>query len=653
MLSLQSVFAVDVRRAQRPAGLRPPKKRAHGGDLPAIKSVAFNQPHPAKVNAPRGCPPGRGFGAAAGAPIIGRPPRPAPGRFFKKPGEPVTRHTVRIAMAQINTAVGAVDDNARKIRHRIAAARALGAHLVSFPELALCGYPPEDLLFHPAFVDAGRRAIDALAAHTAGIVAVVGCVERDAAGHLYNAAAVLAGGRVADVYRKQRLPNYGVFDEKRYFEPGDGIAVHMLGTLPIGISICEDIWPADGPPVRQAQVGGARILVNINASPYHAGKREEREAMLAARATATGAFVCYNNMVGGQDELVFDGQGVIVAPDGTILARGAAFAEELICADLTVDAPARPHAPDVRHVSLGDPPAAPAPAPVPNLAEPLPRTEEIRRALLLGIRDYLGKNGFKKALIGLSGGIDSALVAVLAREALGPENVTCVYMPSRFSSDLSTRDARALAEGIGVRYLELAIEPLFGAYLQTLAGPFKGLAPNEAEENLQSRIRGNLLMALSNKTGALVLTTGNKSEMAVGYATLYGDMAGGFAVIKDLPKQLVYALSRHINRVAGRPVIPESILTREPTAELRADQKDSDSLPPYDVLDPIIEAYVERNQSQDEIVALGFEQDTVRRVMRMVDLAEYKRRQAPPGIRITPRAFGRDRRMPITNRFRE
>ncbi len=568
----------------------------------------------------------------------------------------MSQSTLRIAMAQINAAVGGVDENASAILRQIDTARAGGAQLVSFPELALCGYPPEDLLFHPSFIAAGWDALHRVADGTDRITAVVGFIDKDGDGHLYNAAAVLHHGKIVDIYRKHHLPNYGVFDEKRYFAPGDGLSVYRIGPVPFGVSICEDIWAADGPPTRQGLQGGARVLVNINASPFHMGKREQREAVMVERARATGAYICYNNLVGGQDELVFDGQGIIVAPDGDIIARGAAFAEDLIVADLTVG-PAPEPAPGVTTITVNaELPPAPAQPATPQLNPPLSSIQEVHRALLLGVKDYLGKNGFRGAIIGLSGGVDSALVAVIAQQALGAANVTCVYMPSRYSSDDSENDARTLAENLGVRYMELPIEPLFIGFLNTLEAPFKGLPPNEAEENLQSRTRGTLLMALSNKSGDMVLTTGNKSEMAVGYATLYGDMAGGFAVIKDLPKQLVYTVCEHINREArqrtGKALIPESILTKEPTAELRDNQKDSDSLPPYDVLDAILAAYVEQNRSRDDIIAMGFDPDTVKRVMRMVDLAEYKRRQAPPGIRITPRAFGRDRRMPITNRFR-
>jgi NAD+ synthase (glutamine-hydrolysing) len=570
---------------------------------------------------------------------------------------------LRIAMAQINVTVGAVAENVDRIRRHLDLAGEAGAHVVTFPELAIPGYPPEDLLFHPRFVAEVERGLLQVAAHAPDLVAVVGTVVPAAGGRLYNAAAVLQGGEVRDAYHKSHLPNYGVFDEQRYFVPGTRLPVYALGGVRLGVSVCEDLWAPDGPPYLQAACGGAEVLVSINASPYHAGKREERERLVVEHARRGGAFVCYNNLVGGQDELVFDGQGLVAAPDGTVIAHGPAFREALIVADLDLalvpEGRTPPSAPPKGHdrvapFALSDrPPAAPETPVTPMRVPVLDRLEEIRQALVTGTRDYLGKNGFSAAVVGLSGGIDSALVATLAAEALGPDNVTCVFMPSRFSSAASRRDAEALCASIGARLLTLPIDELFQAYLELLKGVFGDRPADETEENIQPRIRGNLLMALSNKFGHLVLTTGNKSEMAVGYATLYGDMAGGFAVIKDLPKEVVFALSHHINRTAGREVIPAAILEKPPTAELRENQLDTDSLPPYEVLDPILEAYVQDNRAIDEIVAAGFDRATVARVLRMVDRAEYKRRQAPPGIRITPRAFGRDRRMPITNRFRE
>ncbi|MFQ5508401.1 MAG: NAD+ synthase [Leptospirillia bacterium] len=564
--------------------------------------------------------------------------------------------TLRMAMAQINATVGDVASNTARIMRALDDARAASAHVVSFPELATTGYPPEDLLFHPRFVNENLAAIKQITAATTGITAVVGFVDQDQYGRLYNAAAICHDGSRMDVYHKCHLPNYGVFDEQRYFTPGKRAPLYTLGTVRIGVNICEDIWVDDGPTLAQA-AAGAQVTVNINASPFHMGKHAERERMLTARARNTGSFICYNNLVGGQDELVFDGRGVIVTPDGTVTHRANAFEEDLLITDLTLPELSvhEGDAPDVVFLCDQLPEMA---APLPETAPPPPaeaddEIADVHSALTLGIRDYLGKNGFTKVVIGLSGGIDSSLVAALAVEALGPDQVTCVYMPSRYSSEASTKDASAQAERLGVKLLEFSIEEAFSTYLSILSETFAGQPLNETEENLQPRIRGTLLMALSNKFGWLVLTTGNKSEMAVGYATLYGDMAGGFAVIKDLPKWLVYKVSEYINRSTGREMIPHDIITKAPTAELREDQLDTDSLPPYDVLDPILAAYVEQSLPLDQIVDLGYDPDTVRRIIRMVDMAEYKRRQAPPGIRITPRAFGRDRRMPITNRFRE
>ncbi len=574
---------------------------------------------------------------------------------------------LRIAQAQINVTVGDVDGNLQQILATMERARSAGAHLVSFPELSLCGYPPEDLLFHPRFVDANRKALRQIAGASGDLVVVVGLIDRGPGGVLHNGAAVLHGGGLIDIYHKGRLPNYGVFDEQRYFSPGNRIPIYRLGPIRFSVSICEDIWANPGPVHAQTRMGGAQVVVNINASPFDVHKRSRREAMLMQRAKETGAFICYTNLVGGQDELVFDGQSLVISPDGTELARGAAFAEDLIIADLDTSQ-ATPEEPHRRKNNPPDTPGAlaveaieiaatldpPTPA-LPDRPQVLPPSanQEIFGALVLGVRDYLHKSGFTQAVIGLSGGIDSALVAAIAADALGADNVTCVYMPSRYSSDDSQNDARQLADNLGVAYQELAIEGPFKALLSLLADNFAGTEPNEAEENLQSRIRGNLLMALSNKFGYMVLTTGNKSEMSVGYATLYGDMAGGFAVIKDLSKLRVYEISHHINEQAGREIIPANILSKPPTAELRPDQLDTDSLPPYEVLDPILEAYVEQSTPIDDIIAQGFDKTTVRRVIRLVDRAEYKRRQAPPGVRISPRAFGRDRRMPITNRFSE
>jgi NAD+ synthase (glutamine-hydrolysing) len=579
---------------------------------------------------------------------------------------------LRIALAQVNVTVGDVPGNVRKVIAYIEQARAVGADLIVFPELTITGYPPEDLLLKPGFIAANRAALDQVAAATRGLTAIVGFA--DAGDDLYNAAALLHDGALAGVYRKRYLPTYGVFDEDRYFRVGDANPLFELDGITLGVSVCEDIWHPGGPPEAQARAG-AQVLVNISASPYHAGKGASRERMLATRATDNVAIVAFCNLVGGQDELVFDGGSVIFDARGELVARGAQFREDLVVAGLDVKGvfrqrlhdPRRRKEPltgtagDVTWVRRSLPRGEGAPQttrqpgerpPAPHIVERLPPLEEVYRALVLGTHDYVRKNGFEKVVIGLSGGVDSALVTCIAADALGPENVTGVAMPSRYSAAISQVDAANLAEELGINFMVIEIERAFQAYLETLAEPFAGREPDVAEENLQARIRGNLLMALSNKFGWLVLTTGNKSEMSVGYATLYGDMAGGFAVIKDVPKTLVYALSCWRNQVGAAPVIPERVLSRPPTAELRPDQKDTDSLPPYEVLDPILQAYVEEDRSLAEIVAMGFDEALVRGVLHMVDRNEYKRRQAPPGVKITPRALGRDRRLPITNRFR-
>ena len=568
---------------------------------------------------------------------------------------------LRIALAQINVTVGDLAGNVGQIVAHVERAREVGADLIAFPELAVTGYPPEDLLLKPSFVAANRAAVEEIAAATRGLTAVVGFadVEED----VYNAAAVLHDGALAGVYRKQYLPTYGVFDEDRTFRAGVANPIFVVGGAVVGVSVCEDIWYPEGPPQVQAR-GGAQLLINISASPYYAGKGAARERMLATRAADNVALVAFCNLVGGQDELVFDGGSVIFDERGELVARGAEFEEDFVVADLDVGGvfrqrlhdPRRRKEPVASVTRVVLPPVAregPRPdLPDPHILRRLPRVEEVYRALTAGTRDYVRKNGFQQAVIGLSGGVDSALVACIAADALEPENVTGVAMPSRYSADFSETDAARLAANLGIHFRVIPIERAFQAYLDILAKPFAGQEPDVTEENLQARVRGNLLMALSNKFGWLVLTTGNKSEMSVGYATLYGDMAGGFAVIKDVPKMLVYELARWRNARPGGPVIPERVLTRPPSAELRPDQKDTDSLPPYEVLDAILQAYVEEDRSLAEIVALGFDEPVVRRVLRMVDRNEYKRRQAPPGVKITPRAFGRDRRLPITNRFR-
>lgn len=570
----------------------------------------------------------------------------------------------RIALAQINSTVGDLAGNEAKIAEGIARAREAGADLVAFPELAVTGYPPEDLLLKPSFVAANLEAIERIAGLTQGITAVVGFVDKGT--DLHNTAAVLHDGELAAVYHKIYLPNYGVFDEDRYFSSGDLPLILDLDGVTVGISICEDIWYPSGPLDPQA-LAGAQLAINISASPYHAGKGAARERMLATRAADNVIFVAFCNLVGGQDELIFDGGSAVFDERGDLVARGRQFGEDLVVADLDLAAVFRQrlHDPRRRKEQACQPEEAVDWIPLTPLAmedRPLvvapvqPRLEpaaEVLQALTVGTRDYVRKNGFREVVIALSGGIDSALVAAVAVESLGRENVVGVFMPTRYSSDHSREDATQLAENLGIRFLTVPIDEVFQAYLDSLAEPFAGRKPDSAEENIQARIRGNILMALSNKFGWLVLTTGNKSELSVGYCTLYGDMAGGYAVIKDVPKMLVYDLARHVNDRAGRAVIPQRTIDKAPTAELRPNQKDEDSLPPYRLLDPILHAYVEEDLSLEEIVALGHDPAMVADVLRRVDWAEYKRRQAAPGPRITSRAFGRDRRLPITNRFRE
>jgi NAD+ synthase (glutamine-hydrolysing) len=568
----------------------------------------------------------------------------------------------RLALAQINPTVGDLEGNAEKCIAALSQARRWGATLVVFPEMAIPGYPPEDLLLMPTFLQANRTALERVAAQTSGLTALVGFVDRDE-NDIYNAAALLHDGRIAAVYRKMYLPNYGVFDENRYFRPGRRPLVFRLGEAIVGVNICEDIWYPAGPTEAQA-LAGAQLVVNISASPYHVGKGRARERMLATRAADNVVFVAYCNLVGGQDELVFDGGSMVLDARGERLARARSFEEDLLVLDLDLREVFRLRLHDPRQrqersagaeqVEWVDLPALP-PFPQPPLpkreTEELEGDSEVYQALVLGTRDYVRKNGFRQVVVGLSGGIDSALTATIAADALGPENVVGVYMPARYSSPISGEDAEALARNLGIRLLTIPIDGIFQAYLETLAETFRGLSPDVTEENIQARIRGNILMALSNKFGWLVLTTGNKSELAAGYCTLYGDMAGGFAVLKDVLKTQVYRLARHRN--ARGAVIPERTLTRPPSAELRPDQRDEDALGPYAVLDPILRAYVEEDRSLEEIVALGYEEGTVRRILRLVDGNEYKRRQGAPGIKITPRAFGKDRRLPITNRYRQ
>jgi NAD+ synthase (glutamine-hydrolysing) len=573
----------------------------------------------------------------------------------------------RIALAQLNATVGDLPGNRDKIIETIRRAEQMGAELVAFPELALTGYPPEDLLLKPSFIGDNLQALDEIAAATGDIVAVVGCVDRQ--DDIFNAAAVLYRGRVVYLYHKQFLPTYGVFDEDRYFRPGWQAPVFRLGEVALGVNICEDIWYAVGPTNAQA-LAGAELIVNINASPFSEQKPGFRKKMLATRASDNHAVVAYVNMVGGQDELVFDGSSLVFDPGGELVCQGRAFEEDLLVVDVDVAGVFRERLHDPRrrksHLrreaeqpadvviidterrhAQGRPPL-PKREPIPDL-DPV---EEMYKALVLGTRDYVCKTGFREVIVALSGGIDSSLVAVIAVDALGPQNVLGISMPSRYSSQGSKDDAALLAEALGMRYVTVPIEGPFVAMLDALKPVFAGREPDTAEENLQARIRGMINMAVSNKFGSLVLTTGNKSEMAVGYATLYGDMAGGFAVIKDVLKTRVYELCRYRNSLGPAPVIPEAVLTKPPSAELRPDQVDQDSLPPYDVLDAILVAYVEEDRSLEEIVRLGYPSDLVRRVVSMVDHNEYKRRQSPPGVKVSARAFGRDRRLPITNRYR-
>jgi NAD+ synthase (glutamine-hydrolysing) len=574
---------------------------------------------------------------------------------------------LRVALAQINPTVGDVDGNARKIAARIAEARDEGAALVVFPELALSGYPPEDLLLKTSFLDRAAAALQELAAQTRGIVALVGFPE--SAEDVYNAAAVLADGEVAAIYRKMYLPNYGVFDEQRYFQSGAEAGIFELNGIPIGVTICEDIWEP-GPPAMTEALAGAQVIVNLSASPYRVGYGHGRERMLVQRAIDNLAAVLFVNTVGGQDELVFDGHSVAVDQDGRILARCPQFEESLTLCTIDPREVASGRLRDTRHranvrrqrraTPVADPPvvhmaslevAGGGETVGGAMADLLDPEAEVYAALRTGLRDYVDKNGFEHVVLGISGGIDSALVALIASDALGPKRVTCVSMPSPYSSEATRADAATIADNLGIDFREISIDAAMESYDAMLKDSFAGREPDIAEENIQARIRGNLVMALSNKFGWLVLATGNKSELSVGYATLYGDMAGGFAVLKDVFKGWVYRLVRWRNEQEGRELVPASVLERPPSAELRHEQRDEDSLPPYDVLDAILAGYVEEDLDAVELVRRGLPGDDAARVIAMVDKAEYKRRQAPPGIKISSKAFGRDRRLPITNRF--
>jgi NAD+ synthase (glutamine-hydrolysing) len=568
---------------------------------------------------------------------------------------------MRLALAQINTVVGDLDGNRGRILARLEEAREAGADLVLFPELAVTGYPPEDLLLRPGFIRAARRSVDELARVTHGITALVGAPHLDA--DLYNACYVLSDGEVRGVYRKHFLPNYGVFDEDRYFAPGNDLFLLRFGEVLVGPTICEDIWQP-GPPATDLALAGAQLVANISASPFHVGKDREREEMLRVRARDNACFVAMCNAVGGQDELIFDGHSVVLDDEGELVARAPGFEEALLVVDVDPSAAIGRRLRDVRRrslarergelrvdvIDLGEPRVQPQPL-RPEPAALIDDLEQMRRALELGLHDYVEKNGFGDVVIGLSGGIDSALTAALAVGALGPERVHGVSMPSRYSSESTRGDAGRLAEALGIDFREIAIEPVVEAFTGALAASFAGREPDLTEENLQARIRGTLLMALSNKFGWLVVATGNKSELSVGYSTLYGDLAGGFALLKDVYKTDVFRLSRWLNERAGRELIPQSIIDRAPSAELRADQLDEDSLPPYPKLDQVLEAYVELDRSREELSQDGFDPDVVDRALAMIDRAEYKRRQAPPGVKLRPKAFGRDRRTPITNRW--
>ncbi|HAZ31832.1 MAG TPA: NAD+ synthase [Dehalococcoidia bacterium] len=559
----------------------------------------------------------------------------------------------RIGLAQVNCTVGDLEGNTAKILHYIERARAMQVDLVCFPEMAITGCPPEDLLLKPEFITGNLKKLDVIVRQSPAIAVVVGFV--DSRDGLYNAAAVAYDGKLCGIYHKTCLPNYGVFDENRYFQPGTEAPIFVISGVSIGVNISEDIWYPTGPASRQASAG-AELIVNISASPYHAGKRGLRERMLADRASEDAVILAYLNLVGGQDELVFDGGSMLLDGRGEAIARAKQFEEDFVVADLDIvsqEAHTRVWSlgsgvplPDSRLSTL-DSRLFPA-----RSVESYDPVGEIYAALVLGTRDYIHKNGFYRVLVGLSGGVDSSLVAAIAVDALGPENVSGVSMPSRYSSEGSRIDAQLLSENLGIEMRVIPIEEAMDGYLSMLAGSFAGTQEGIAEENLQARIRGNILMALSNKFGWLVLTTGNKSEIACGYCTLYGDTAGGFAVIKDVLKTLVYELARHKNSSAAKEIIPRHVIEKEPSAELRPGQRDVDSLPPYEVLDPILEAYVEEDKSLDQIVALGFDRELVQRVISLVDRSEFKRRQLPPGIKITPRAFGKDRRLPITNRYR-
>jgi len=570
---------------------------------------------------------------------------------------------MRLALAQIDPVVGDLDGNRALILERIEDAKRANADLVVFPELAVTGYPPEDLLLRPGFLRAAEGSLEQIALAARGIAVLVGSPHFDR--DLYNACAVCAGGEVKAMVKKRFLPNYGVFDEMRYFAAASELYLFELGETVIGVTVCEDMWQP-GPPASDLSLAGAELIVNISASPFHLLRDREREEMFRTRARDCSAYVAFCNTVGGQDELIFDGHSLVLDDEGTVLARAPGFEESLLVVDVDPSAVRARRLTDARRRALAQERGDLGPTPTIHIGAPHAQSEQLeavvtpfcdeleqmRVALELGLSDYVRKNGFREIVVGVSGGIDSALVAALAAETLGAERVHCVSMPSRFSSEGTRADAQRLAESLGCDFREIPIEPMVETYLDALAQSFEGREPDLTEENLQARIRGTLLMALSNKFGWLLVATGNKSEMSVGYATLYGDMAGGFALLKDVFKTDVFRLARHLNERAGRELIPASIIERAPSAELRSDQLDEDSLPPYPKLDRVLEAYVEEDRSLDELGADEFESDVVERAVALIDRAEYKRRQAPPGVRLRPKAFGRDRRTPITNRWR-
>lgn len=569
---------------------------------------------------------------------------------------------IRLALSQLNLTVGDISTNTQKVRNAIESARKQGADIVCVPELAVTGYPPEDLLLHPQFIADNIAATESLARFTKNLVAIVGFVHR-VEDKVFNAAAIFSNGKLVDVVHKIHLPNYGVFDEKRYFGSGDRAGVYRLGDLTFGVNICEDIWLPDEPIRSQTLKGGANLILNLSSSPYHSLKPRDREAMLSSRARDNQTFVAYCNLVGGQDELVFDGMSMVLGPEGQTLARGAAFKEDQLVIDLDLSqatalrktskkSKVRP-ALEAKAVNLGKLPKAPKPGPAPKIAPFLSPDAEVFEALVLGVRDYVRKNGFKEVVLGLSGGVDSTLVACIAVEALGPDKVVALSMPSMFSSEHSKTDADKLAKNLGIVMHRIPIHEIYDAYLRALKPIYKALPFSVAEENLQARARGNLLMGFSNKFGHLVLTTGDKSEMSMGYSTLYGDMAGGLAVIRDVYKTRVYQICRYFNHRKGNHTIPMNVFTKPPSPELRPNQKAQDTLPPYEILDPVLECYIEHDMNVDEIVKkTGASKELVRRIVNTVDHNEYKRRQAAPGIKVTPRAFGKDRRFPITNQYR-